>query len=108
MYFVVTGLLQYTRASSAGEVRDTEWVEGREDWIAEAVLWLDSWYHRGTLMASMESEVLLVHPKKFSETVCLSPAAFDVVVSYAHRFVDRLSRMDESDWDDIYQGEELF
>ena len=108
MYFVVTGLLQYTRASSAGEVRDTEWVEGREDWIAEAVLWLDSWYHRGTLMASMESEVLLVHPKKFSETVCLNPAAFDVVVSFAHRFVDRLSRMDESDWDDIYQGEELF
>ena len=68
MYFMVSGLLQYT-LSRAGEAATSEWIEGMEDWVAEPVLSVRSWYHRGTPMARVENKVLLINPASFSETV---------------------------------------
>lgn len=107
MYFMVSGLLEYM-LSKAGETVPSEWVEGKEDWIAEPVLWLRSWYHRGTPAARVESEILLIHPNSFSETVAMNPAAFEVVSLYARRFVDWLTNKPFNSWSDIYQGEDLF
>lgn len=106
MYFLVAGLLQYSLAST-DDTQD-ELVEGREDWIAEPVLWSTSWIHRGTPVAIKDSEVLHVSPESFARVVCLNPAAFRLVSSYAHNFLHWLEEQDQSSLSDIYQGESLF
>ena len=66
------------------EAATSEWIEGMEDWVAEPVLSVRSWYHRGTPMARVKSKVLLINPASFSETLVMNPAAFEAVSSYAH------------------------
>lgn len=106
MYFLITGLMKYTIVAN-GRV-NSEWVEGNEDWIAEPVLWLNTWVHRGTPVATTDAEIACIAPKKFAEMVCLNPSGYDLVTNYARGWLTWLNTQDQLTMSDIYQGERLF
>merc|ERR1712039_908901 len=101
VYFVETGRLQYIKERCANFER----VDKREDWIAEPVLWVTSWIHLGVLVASMETDLLLVMPDKFAGVIRLTPSVWHVLSGYAYEFVGWLNSEGYARQSDIYQGE---
>lgn len=104
MYILRSGLLKYTISSYPGYEDTVEWVEKREDWIAEPVLWIHKWLHVGRPASMTETEILLVGPGEFGKMVTLTPAAFKLVSLYAQEFVAWLNAQPTPSHD-IFQGE---
>lgn len=101
MYFLEMGQLKYLRAEQNVQV-----VEQKANWIAEPALWT-SWIHLGRAMAVMESDVMIMNPKSFADMVTLSPAAFELVATYAANFVAWMNSQ-ISDITDIFDSAEMF
>merc|ERR1712192_10279 len=80
---------------------------GKEDWIAEPILWTPAWVHLGVLVASMETDLLSVIPEKFAQGMRLNPAVWGVVSNYAQTFMEWLNAEGVERHSDIYQGEDL-
>lgn len=106
VYFVVTGRLEYIRVDSKGG-QQQEQVDHTEDWIAEPVLWMKTWWHLGDLMAEFECDLLLLNPSKFCTIVHLNPPAFRLASTYAKSFIDWIRNEDPDNLSDISQGEKI-
>merc|ERR1711966_117951 len=104
MYIVVKGKFRYTKMTSSGQTV-TEDVDNGEDWIAEPVLWTESWLHRGLLMAVEESDNLMIDARKFCDMVKLNPQAYLFTSGYARNFLDWLNEESLDALSDISQGE---
>jgi len=107
-YWVETGQLQYVKMSIRKNQDDKagqQLVDEKEDWIAEPILWTTNWVHLGVLVATRETDLLLVNPAKFSEAICLNPPTYVIVKSYARNFIEWLNA--EEDQNDIIQGDQL-
>merc|ERR1719230_557759 len=82
-----------------------EWVDSKEDWISEPVLWTPTWVHLGKLTAVTECEFLLVDAKFFGEIVNLNPPSFKLARAYARDFLRWLNLQARENLSDIAQGE---
>jgi len=100
--FIVAGRLEYIRLDSQNQVNE---IVDTEDWIAEPVLWTESWFHRGGLIAKDECELLLLEATKFIESVNLNPLAVYFVTGYARKFMAWLNSEPIDLLSDISQGE---
>ncbi|CAK0795567.1 unnamed protein product [Prorocentrum cordatum] len=88
MFFRVSGTLWY-RAN--GDVQDTMVSQAEEGWVAEPVLWVSAWDHKGVLTAASDSDLLMVDPVQFGRVVThRSGRSYEMAVQYASAFVQWL------------------
>jgi hypothetical protein len=106
MYIVVQGKFNYVRIDAMNRPHQ-EVVEKGEDWIAEPVLWVQRWVHRGLLHALADSDNLTIDAKKFAEQVQLNPQAHQFAASYACNFIKWLNDQEWNQLSDICQGEDV-
>jgi len=106
LYFVAEGKLHYARIDGNGEEK-FEWVDGAEDWIAEPVLWTPRWVHLGSLVACSEADLVLINGEDFGTIIRLNPAVWQLVSSYAGRFMQWVQQTPPSQLSDISQGEDV-
>jgi len=86
MIFVTVGKLMYHRAKGA----HAEWRKLRVEqgnWACEAVLWLDAWVHKGTMIAYSESELVALHGATFCGITGAHPDAFEIAVEHARNYL---------------------
>lgn len=102
--FLANSRLEYRRVDPAGRAIQ-EWVDNSEDWVAEPVLWTNSWMHLGVLTSAKDCEVIMLEAIKFCSAVCLSPSAHKLVTDYATNYIVWLNSVDVHDLSDIAQGE---
>jgi len=106
MMIPIRGQCQYLSLRS-GKFSPPEIVDSGEDWIAEQVLWLTHWRHKGTLSAVTAAEFVTMGPSKFADIVCRNPSAFSQAATYAHNFAEWFSMQDTNGASDIFQGEDI-
>lgn len=106
MYIVVLGKFNYVRIDAQNRPH-LEVVEKGQDWIAEPVLWIQRWVHRGLLHAVADGDNLTIDAKKFAEQVQLNPQAHQFASAYASNFIQWLNEQDWNDLSDICQGEDV-
>jgi len=87
MIFRVSGKLWY---QPNGDQQGTMVSQAEEGWVAEPVLWVNAWEHKGALTAATDSDLLMVDPVQFSLVVTRSPCSYDMGVQYARAFVQWL------------------
>eukprot|EP00929_Paragymnodinium_shiwhaense_P020880 TRINITY_DN13779_c0_g1_i1.p1 TRINITY_DN13779_c0_g1~~TRINITY_DN13779_c0_g1_i1.p1 ORF type:complete len:806 (-),score=140.92 TRINITY_DN13779_c0_g1_i1:418-2835(-) len=102
---VVLGKLIYSRIVNG--IKKREWVDLREDWIAEPALWCTQWHHLGELKAHMPSELLQISPAKFAHIVSMNVASFICALTFSQNYVLWLNTQSYWDLSDITQGEEM-
>eukprot|EP00929_Paragymnodinium_shiwhaense_P024560 TRINITY_DN1506_c1_g2_i5.p1 TRINITY_DN1506_c1_g2~~TRINITY_DN1506_c1_g2_i5.p1 ORF type:complete len:1166 (-),score=265.66 TRINITY_DN1506_c1_g2_i5:49-3546(-) len=79
VFFVVNGELMYIWAGDPS-MRAV----GCKNWISEAVLWVHSWIHMGTLRAETNCRLMTINALKFQEILGTFPSMEPV--KYANRF----------------------
>eukprot|EP00928_Gymnodinium_smaydae_P092420 TRINITY_DN7629_c0_g1_i1.p1 TRINITY_DN7629_c0_g1~~TRINITY_DN7629_c0_g1_i1.p1 ORF type:complete len:699 (-),score=87.43 TRINITY_DN7629_c0_g1_i1:194-2290(-) len=105
MYFVASGKLNYSKATSPTDVSLEDGEEVKEgDWIAEPVLWTASWAHLGLLRALRECELIKVEPSKFLEVICITPLVLKIVSSYAQQYMEWLNSTISMELSDILKS----
>eukprot|EP00929_Paragymnodinium_shiwhaense_P055202 TRINITY_DN27681_c0_g2_i2.p1 TRINITY_DN27681_c0_g2~~TRINITY_DN27681_c0_g2_i2.p1 ORF type:complete len:878 (+),score=152.61 TRINITY_DN27681_c0_g2_i2:125-2758(+) len=102
---VVLGRLIYSRLVKG--VKKREWVDPKEDWIAEPALWCHSWRHLGELRAYMPCELLQIEPKEFSKIVEKNIASYVCALVFSQNYATWLNRVPYHELSDITQGEEM-
>jgi len=106
LYFVVEGKLLYSKVDASG-LESTEEVDRAEDWVAEPVLWTPTWIHLGTLRAISEADLVLIDGARFGDIIGRSPPMFQLVSSYARKFMKWMNTMPWHRLSDISQGEDI-
>jgi len=106
LYFVIEGKLLYTKVDASGS-ETTEQVDRAEDWVAEPVLWTPTWIHLGTLRAISEADLVLIDGAIFGDIIGRSPPMFQLVSSYARKFMKWMNTMPWHRLSDISQGEDI-
>jgi len=101
MYFVISGRILYSRDTEMGPKR--ELVDADEDWIAEPVLWVESWLHLGEARAYADSELLMVSPTQFETILKTVKPIARTAARYARRFMEWL---EQQEYTDVIQGDE--
>eukprot|EP00448_Togula_jolla_P025066 CAMPEP_0170578494 /NCGR_PEP_ID=MMETSP0224-20130122/5483_1 /TAXON_ID=285029 /ORGANISM="Togula jolla, Strain CCCM 725" /LENGTH=625 /DNA_ID=CAMNT_0010901461 /DNA_START=392 /DNA_END=2269 /DNA_ORIENTATION=+ len=107
MRFVESGELKYLEVKPTnmidlrGLLEDSEDLAIAEqirvaggDFLSEAVLWLPSWEHCGTLVADTDSKMLVVHAARFGDVLQHHCTAHHCAIEYAKKFVSRLNHVD--------------
>jgi len=89
MFFLKEGLLQYRMLT---EENATKVDVGPGWWMCEAALWVQSWFHQGSMYAFVETDVIAVNEAKFFDITRGHHAVFDLASSYARRFVESMNR----------------
>jgi len=87
MFFRVSGKLWY---QPNGDQVGTMVSQADEGWVAEPVLWVHAWEHKGALTAATDADLLLVDPVQFSLVVTRSPRSYEMGVQYARALVQWL------------------
>jgi len=82
-YFFIQGELIYSRSGFVEE--DAVPVEKREC-ISEATLWVN-WQHRGTMRATMESDVIALDSDKFNKVMSKHEDTWQLCSNYARTFL---------------------
>jgi len=106
LYFVVEGKLLYSKVDPSG-LESTEEVDRAEDWVAEPVLWTPTWIHLGTCVAVSEAALVLIDGATFGNIIGRSPPMFQLVRSYARKFMQWVNEMPIHKLSDISQGEDI-
>eukprot|EP00931_Biecheleriopsis_adriatica_P049698 TRINITY_DN28753_c0_g1_i1.p1 TRINITY_DN28753_c0_g1~~TRINITY_DN28753_c0_g1_i1.p1 ORF type:complete len:995 (+),score=148.19 TRINITY_DN28753_c0_g1_i1:51-3035(+) len=88
MYFIVSGLLSYSRG-----VMDMVKV-GPKQWVAEPALWT-VWAHRGSLQARSESQLTALDAQRFVNIMTTYPTLHAHL--YAEKFVNHLNALGMTD-----------
>jgi len=101
MYFVISGRILYSRDTEMGPKR--ELVDADEDWIAEPVLWVESWLHLGEARAYADAELLMVSPTQFESILKTVKPIARTAARYARRFMEWL---EQQEYTDVIQGDE--
>jgi len=109
MYILVNGCMEYRKPTDDPNHAEGErlMVSTAEDFIAEPVLWTPTWVHLGALTAMIETEVLMLDPKRFSDIIHRSPPALSAAVIYGRKFISRLNSVEAGDLSDVFYGEQL-
>jgi len=102
---IMDGVMEYVPYRD-GDDSDKIEVDCRTDWIAEPALWLVEWKYLGDLYALSSAELLILEPAKFTHEVGRSPIAYQLVSSYAQKYVAWMNRPDYL-LSDIGSGETL-
>eukprot|EP00931_Biecheleriopsis_adriatica_P003824 TRINITY_DN105585_c0_g1_i1.p1 TRINITY_DN105585_c0_g1~~TRINITY_DN105585_c0_g1_i1.p1 ORF type:complete len:771 (-),score=110.16 TRINITY_DN105585_c0_g1_i1:150-2366(-) len=110
LFFVASGRLQYGRnVAGPGGSREMmlEYVDSKEDWVSEPVMWTSNWVHVGELVAVTECDMLALMPEEFARIVNRIRPVANLVGRYAVKFMQWISSQDEAgELTDVIQGED--
>jgi hypothetical protein len=97
MCMVISGELTYARDK-------TDIVElHTDDWACEQVLWLP-WACRGSLLAALDSRIILVEYKEFCDVMQADKELWPMLTCYAEVFITWLNTMDQDELSDVFFG----
>lgn len=102
MFFVVRGVLTYSMEDDAINGPSTYKVQVGTD-VCEAVLWVQSWFHHGTLRACGDCRLMALEGKAFQEIATQSESSFQVR-HYAVAFIEDLNRPERTNSDIGQEG----
>uniref|UniRef100_A0A7S4UBR6 Cyclic nucleotide-binding domain-containing protein n=1 Tax=Alexandrium monilatum TaxID=311494 RepID=A0A7S4UBR6_9DINO len=104
MYILVSGRMQYSMTNNASQTQlpaETHILDRAEDFISEPVLWTPQWVHLGDLTSLIDTEVVVVDPKKFKDIIHKNSPALIMAIDYGKKYLNRLNAMDEAELSDI-------
>eukprot|EP00928_Gymnodinium_smaydae_P063180 TRINITY_DN46847_c0_g1_i1.p1 TRINITY_DN46847_c0_g1~~TRINITY_DN46847_c0_g1_i1.p1 ORF type:complete len:728 (-),score=49.50 TRINITY_DN46847_c0_g1_i1:246-2429(-) len=101
MYIVIRGKLLYSKFLRQGDYPTHSETAVVRDWISEQAIWLQAWVHLGILTAGSDSEVLMIPPSKFAETMSMTPGILKQTVSYAAEYLKFLKGKSFEDLSDV-------
>lgn len=99
MYFFKNGEVDYATSDAngtGGPVKLSPPLKPNE-WIAEAVLWINIWRHQGDLSTTCTSDIIGVIPSQFVDVMSIHPKPWFYAKCYAIKFVDFLNEKTEKE-----------
>lgn len=103
VFLLVDGELEYHKQNLNGS-QTMDFVQPKEDWISEAVLWASSWVHMGGVTAKSKADLISVEPDTFGDVVSLNPFAFKPAKAYALKYIAWLRAQEPSSLTDLARG----
>jgi len=103
MYFLKSGQFDYTLSGQSTPRRPAL---GAQEWLAELALWA-KWRHRGDLVATAASDILLLAPESFSKMMQLHPRSWHFARGYAHTVVKFMNSVDATEQTDFTYDDDI-
>lgn len=86
MFFLQSGTLIYRKSRSKNKDARLHKINFGQ-YFCEAALWVQAWYHRGTMKALVESELVVLDHHRFAEVTQWHPQAMACSCEYARQFL---------------------